>query len=211
MTPKRILLSFAATSCAVFLCGCGPTLGWWAANLFGGQSVQAKHELDKDKRLLVVVTDEAGGVQHELIKQRLAERLTVLLDEHDAAGPVVDPKQYRYLRARDLDFHDLSLDEIARRLGADQVLHVKLTRIIEANNPEGNKPEIGASVVVREAESGREIWPTDMIDGYTVGPVSLDQRTASNIQHVQRRRDKLIDQLAQTIARLFYKHKAEGV
>jgi hypothetical protein len=197
--------------CVGALPACGPTLGWWAANLSGGQSIEAKHELDKDKRLLVVVTDEAGGVQHELIKQRLAERLSVLLKDHDAAGAVVNPEQYRYLRAREVDFHDLSLDEIARRLDAAQVLHVRLTSIVEPDNPEGSKPEIGASVLVRDAQAGREVWPTDKIDGYPVGPVSLDQRDASSIQHLQQRRDKLIDQLAKTIARLFYKHKAEGV
>lgn len=211
MTRKRILLSFAALSCVVALCGCGPTLGWWAANLSGGQSVEAKHELDKDKPLLVVVTDEAGGVQHELIKQRLTERLTVLLKKHEAAGAVVDPTQYRYLRARERDFHDMSLDEVAQRLNAGQVLHVRLTSIVEPENLEGSKPEIGASVLVRDAQAGRDVWPMDMIDGYPVGPVSLRQREAASIQHVQQRREKLIDQLAQTIAKLFYKHKAKGV
>jgi hypothetical protein len=195
--------------CAV-LSGCGPSLGWWTTNL-ASQSVDPEFEFDKDRPLLVYIEDNVGGTRREQIKRDLTDRIVVLLLENRAAGRVLGPDHAVRLRQINPEFHTMSPDQIARELQARQLLLIRLTHVIDPENRQGDRAQIGASVRVRNPETGRDIWPAMTGTGQEIEPVYLTPGETRSNTRPDDVRDVLVSRLAQRIAELFYEHPAKRI
>jgi hypothetical protein len=196
--------------CCLAIGGCGPSLGWWTTNL-SSQTVDPRYELDKDKLLLVYVEDNVHGLHREQIKRDLTNRIVVLLLENRASRKVLDADQAVRLRQIDPDFHTLSPDQIARRLNAKQLLLIRLTSVIEPENQQGDRAQIGAVVRVRNPQTGRDLWPEMAGAGEEIEPVYLTPAETRKNTRPDDVRNVLVNRLARRIAELFYEHPAKRI
>jgi hypothetical protein len=194
-----LLLALGAT-----VGGCN-VLGALAYKVAGEPDVPAKYTLEKRPTVIVVenyANYDLGSSDAELLAQRLQTRL----QEKDLA-PFVGFEKVLDLRAtQPSKFRTMTIPQIGRAVGAEQVIYVHFQGGGVASMGGGSLMQGKASVLVKvvDAKTGASLWPKDMTDGQSVGFETSPTRGGDRAEDVHTR---LYDGLSQNIARLFYKNK----
>lgn len=199
--------------------GCGPKAGafYW---LFSNPKIDVPAEFTLTQGpilILVDVTDsESGGPEGtagDLITQALIEKF----GEHEINQRIIPREKMIELRRVETDYESLAADRMGKKLGAEQVLFIKVEYARARIAAEGIDEIIsGASckadvrVVNAKAATRNEVrlWPTGR-PGTTGHIIETDllvhqARAASTPEDRAR---LLADQLADQVAKLFYDHK----
>lgn len=208
----RSLAVVAAMSLAGLATGCA-AVGVIASAVTPPPEVKAQYEPAKVETLVLI--DPAPGVSNpaavSLDADRLARMLSKDLVEHKAVPSVVDNDKLVLLRDSQLDgFRKLSVADIARKLGAEQVIYVELDAIGIgfAQGSDVMKGVAGARVRVVDARTAMVTFPTGEGRGESVGFETEMRRTSDKATAASVRAETL-QGLSDRIAKLFYTYRME--
>ena len=186
--------------------GCG-IIGWVVNAVMPPKNIPAAYELTPGEKVLVLVDDLGKPVRYEQIKRLLTENINRLLLENEAAETVVSYEDVFRLMASRTDFNRMGISNVARELGADQVIYVYLDEfsLKDAPNISVWQGKLGVLVRVVDVE-GNTKWPADRPSGHRPEIVETSPVDNPSPTHGAEVASELADEMALKIARLFYKH-----
>jgi hypothetical protein len=213
MLRGTIALRAALLLVCTLACGCGP-IGAIAYKVAGPMPIEAKY-LPPQTPMLVFVErynagGSAGGIDAHQEAELLAREIQRQMQEHTPV-PQVDPMSVANVRLKDpTRFARLTVSQIGGETGAEQVLYVNVlsSTIQIGQGSQLVRGQMAARVKVVDVASGAIVWPEDSADGYAVAiqtPIkSLRENTTPAAA-----RNAMFRQMADAIAKLFYKYKPD--
>lgn len=206
-TSRIVKLSILAIGLLSPSFGCIQFAALWA-NLQGGEVIEPEFVLSEEP-LLIFVDD-----RNSLITQPKASReVHLTISENfiakDVNERVIPMREIQRLEQTDRDFEKLTVREVGEKLGADQVLYIRVTRFTlegEAGAPLF-KGEFAARVKVISTERAAEVrlWPREEAGRLIVvstDPTAIDgDKSATDIA------SELGIRLGRRIAAMFYEHR----
>jgi hypothetical protein len=183
--------------------------GFAAQALQGPPKRKALYEPDPRPMVVLVENARQQGSAGP-IRELLTGLLNQALRENKVADPIPGYKLHDLRMADAKAFRDMNIDEVGRRVGAEQVLYVEIVRAdIETHT--GDTLVSGAvQVLVRvvDVPTGKTLWPDNSLEGW---PVIVETPTADykKVGGVQPMREALARATASKIAKLFYTHLIE--
>ena len=175
---------------------------------FGAPDVDAQYDPPK-KPTLVLVEDfedpDASAADGDDVARTVGEKLHAHADLD-----VVDPDKVVPLRTEQAGkFHELSAAAVARAVGAEQVVYVNLVESETAADPSGAAVHATATARVRviDAATGNVLWPAGQPRGKVL-TAKMQYDRADSPQGAGMR-GEMLDQLSDSIAKLFYKWKPD--
>jgi hypothetical protein len=189
------------------LLGAAAVVGYKVA---GPPKVDAKYVPARTPMLVLVENYEhqsTTSLQSDLLSRTLAQQIQV----HDIA-PVINPAQLQALRdSRGDAYSKMSITEIARELGAAQVLYVQLETADASplSGGEGYTGSARAKIKLVDATSGNTLWPKNEQQYPVAAQTQIDSaHGAADPLSVRR---QLYDQLADQVSKLFYAWQPEDM
>jgi len=200
LTGMLAALAMCHGSCMLF--------AWMAAQFAPPKKVAAQFEPPKGKALLVFVDDILNPVSYEPVKIELTRRLNENLVAHDVAGKTISYDRLADLVASTPDFNLLAVSEVGQKLGADLVLYVRIDSFGLKDKAADQlwRGELAVTVRLVDVTQGR-LWPKNRPAGYSMPAVETPTAVQSSETQEQEITDALAAQMADQIAKLFYKHE----
>jgi hypothetical protein len=203
------LLATAAT--LFWLGGCGG-VGFIAQAVQGPPKTKALFVPEKEPTVVIVENYKAGGSANAVDNDMLANLLTTELERHEVV-PVISPDKLTALRNKDPKaYRSKSIAELARAVGAKQVLYVDLVSAEVDDGVLGTNTttsKVDARVKWVSASTAETLWPSDPADGFAVvfksAPVFLGDGTS-----MARARSDMHRSAAQVVSQLFFTHLTES-
>ena len=205
--------SLNRTVLAVFLAGSLATSGcaviaYVTAKIHGKEKIDAKFTLPSDTRTLVLV-DSSGG--REMVKRLLTKALNRELTARGLVDETVPYDEIVALRLSEPEYLRMRASEIGAKLNARTVIHVKIATFVLKDDPRDvmwhGQVKVRVKVI---AVPVKRLWPLDKPLGFTVGPLGQDRDVDSSSTYASKLTGVLCLQMADAVAKLFYKHEAEG-
>lgn len=172
---------------------------------------EARFELTQN-RLAILIDGVAGREDHPLFRRGLHDKTAELLAEHEINDAVAPYSEQLELAARHPDYADWSIQKIGRELGAEQAIHIQLVEFELRETPTHPLLNPSASVRVKVIDVNAQprlarLWPDD-VGGHAI-EVERRPREARSIRVIDAEAEKLGKDLAQHVARLFFKYDTE--
>lgn len=148
----------------------------------------------------------------ELLTRNLSDKLAAVEVDKKKLVEVIPFEKVLDLRnSRPKDFATMTIPQIGKAVGAEQVIYVDLQASGVAPMATGEvlQGKAAANIKVVDVATGDTLWPTEMEEGYAVsGQTSpLKGQDSSTFNAV---REELYDTLADRIAKLFYKYRLDS-
>lgn len=200
-------LAAAAVLAGATAAGC-VAAGYIAHVASGPPKVQALYTPTTRPTAVLVDSRNQRGVDSAL-RDQLASLLTVELEDRKVVPVVAFHRIYDLRHADPRGFRQLKVDEVGRRVGAEQVIYVEILESDFVPTSAGMllKGSLTAVVRVVDVETGDVLWPTTMSEGYMVAvETPFQERRAASADAV---REAVCRLMADRIARLFYTYRVE--
>ncbi len=199
-----ILLATLMLPCS----GCIQTAALWA-NITGGDVVEPQYTLTKGP-LLILIDDRDSKVTEPRAMRHVHKAISDAFLEYRVNRRVVPLEDWRALRRTSQDYDRLSIREMGEKLGADQVLYIRVDRF--ALRPDPGVPLFKGEFVVRvkvlSTQRGPDVrlWPRRE-DGHKVlvSTPSISSEGDKSAGDVSR---ELAAKLGGAVAKLFYQYRA---
>lgn len=155
----RVLRAAGALLLIVSVGGCALP-GALAYKVFGPSTIPARYNPPKTPLLILVENAHSGSIampEADALSQVIFDDL----QEHKVA-PLIDPNKVHELRDHNpITFGKLSIAEIGRELGAQQVLYIRVHQLDIDAPPASDvvRLKIGAKIRIVETASARTTWP----------------------------------------------------
>lgn len=205
---SRLLACCLLLAAAAGLPGC-KVLGAGIYRVFGPADNPAVYVPAKEPTLVLVENYRrpgASSVEADLLTRYIERHL-----EENKVGPLVDSSRIHDLRRENPEkFRSYSTAELARQLGAKQVIYVDLVSasVEPIMGGEAMRGEASALVRVIDAATGERRWPSDLADGYPVSH-SAKWDNPHQTRSVSEVQEAVFQALGEKTARLFYKWKPQ--
>jgi hypothetical protein len=187
-------------------------IGYTAANLAPPPKQAALYHLPKDQTVLVFPDDVSGQLSYPLLKQLLAEKISLELRADKMAKATIPYVKLHEFSAQvgqrwyRMDDGGMGVAEVTRSLGADLAIYVSIRHFQLKDNPADPawKGKLKVLVKVVSAE-GKRLWPLDRTDGYEVN-LELPPATGEGTALAPALAEHLAGQMAVDVVDLFRKH-----
>jgi hypothetical protein len=128
------------------------------------QIQKPQYEFPADTRVALVMEAQDPRYENPVFNEALHERVVTMLREGESRATILPWQQVIELRRAHPDFAKWSLQKIGRTLGADQVLYLRIDRLIIRPSPEHPvlAPEVDLRmklIGVREPPAQARLWP----------------------------------------------------
>jgi hypothetical protein len=176
------------------------------------QKVTAEYKLPAGP-VLILVDDEQDLVQPSMARDMLVDSLAKQLKEHKLADHVTTNEELSHVRQADTKFDQRGAREVGRQVGADTVLWLNVRQFTLDKDIEMTvmpaQFAVTLKVVNAKADKREEVrlWPLDR-EGHLV-EVSVDPQDVHKLKIQRLICQKLADDMADKIAKLFYEYSAE--
>jgi hypothetical protein len=208
---RRVLVLLMLLGCAGAQVGC---------EFFGAAAAPfdlriEKAEFTLEPRPTAIIVDEAQGKadSRPFINQTAAS-VGYFLTENTALPPelIISPEKLTALREELGErYGSIAIDDLGRRLGAEQVIYVEVAEAVIANQPGIIQPRSLVGVRLVDATNGRRLYPTDdrSIGSRSAGRLVNTELppTPAGEASLPAKQRALADETAQNVARLFYDWK----
>lgn len=162
--PLARVLGFAACAAGlVALLGAGGcnVLTPAAYLAFGPGKVEAEHELDRNRRTVILVDDPQNRVASRRLRAGIAEQAQDLLMRKKKVleANMIDGRAAIVAATEGTNDDPISVLEIAEILDAEVVVLVTMGEFTLSSNGAGLSPRAVMNVLVFDAEAGEQEWP----------------------------------------------------
>jgi hypothetical protein len=187
--------------------GCA-ALGAFSYKILGPPAVKPKYVMPREPTLIMVENAHSSSVvipEADALARVIYDDLT----EHEVA-PLVDPSKVHDLRdTNPIAFSKMTITEVARRLGARQVLYIQVNRL-DIDIPAGSdvvRVSVSADVKVVSATTAATVWPeSGEPENYSHESPMRRIQTGLSRSGLQQ---QILRQAGVEIARWFYEYKPE--
>jgi hypothetical protein len=202
-----IALAFLMLPILIATAGCALT-GAVAYKVTQGDKIPAKY-VPEAEPMVVVAENWRNPDGSSTDAEQLARFIWADLRDHNVAQQI-DPTEVMDLKSRTSNFHSMTVAQIGKRVGAQQVLYINITDIaVEgAVGADSRRAKCTARVKIIDAETGKVLWPSDLAQGYPVATQTSMVQIKSQEDEVALHQT-LQEQTAVKIARLFYETSAD--
>lgn len=206
-THRRVGVAGVLTLAALVAGGCN-LVGAVLYKVTPELEIPPKFVLKKDAPTVVLVenyrTPDLAANDAEL----LARSLQAKLDEKKVAPIIKTEKIFDLRNSRPKDFAKMTVPEIAKAVGAEQVIYVDLQSggISSMTGQSLFQGKAYVAVKVIDAKTGATLFPTESADGIGLG-FETNPRKGRDEGSYPAVRSELYDGMAKTIGRLFYPYK----
>lgn len=172
------------------------------------EDIEAKYEFPAEATVLVLVDDPANLVDYAPIKYELTRRINEQLDKRELVDKTIAYSRLMQRVASSPEYSTMSIASIGEKLGAQQVLYVRITDFQLKNEKTTTvwHGRLGATVRVIDVKKGR-LWPKDLVEGYPVDGVETPmQQSGPFSQFGLKLSRQMAEEMADNIVKLFYKH-----
>lgn len=206
MRPTLALLGLTALL-FVPATGCVQMAALWA-NVTGGDKIPAEYSLTKGPLLVLIDAADSAPIETYAVRQ-MHKTISDAFLESGANHRVVPFENWQALQQSAKDYNRLTIREIGEKLGADQVLYIRVERFVLEDEP--NSPLFKGECVVRvkvlstEAKHDVRLWPREekgkrMSAG--TDPIAKDGgKSAGDIAK------ELATKTGDSVAKLFYEYR----
>ncbi len=203
-TRIRTLVISLASLLFVSLSGCGPVIGL-IVDAMPKPDIPAEYDTSGN-RVAVFVNSTGNSELSAVFKRELTNQLNVILYQNDAAISTVDYSDISDLIL--LTSEIITPEVVGREFDIDLIINIQIERFsIDYRNTEKMSPgQMLCFVSVVEADTCKRLWPTEQIYKTISVVTSLDHDSQEHFSNslIQ---TNLAEQAADTIGKLFYKHK----
>ena len=205
-TTARLLTCAGLAFCTG---GCQPILQAIAV-LSGGDPIDAKFKLTEG-RLLILIDDYEDLVTQPRALQEVHKAISAVFLEKVVNDQVVPFAEWQELRQTDKEYDRLSVRAIGEKLGAEQVLYLRVTRFALSDEPGADiyrgRFDVRVKVITTKPIRDTRLWPEREDRGFLITastvPEAMDgDRSASQVAR------ELSGRLGRKISKLFYGHRA---
>lgn len=208
---RGLVLALLAAAASLPAGGCD-VAGAVLYKTVGPMPVDAEYVPEKKPMLVFVERYNTGAGGGGIDAAQEAEGLAVAIREALEAkqiAPQVDPMSVSDLRVRDpMGFRTMTVSKIGQEVGAEQVLYVNLLQstLKTTEGSDLSKGQMAVRVKVVDASTGQVLWPVDAADGR---PVTIQTPVASAREGISPTvaRANMTRQMADSVAKLFYRHQ----
>jgi hypothetical protein len=187
--------------------GCIQFAALWA-NVSGGDIIEPEYTLTHGP-LLIFIDDHDSLVTEPHALRQLHDTISSIFLEYNVNRRVVPFENWQTLQRSTKDYSRLSIREIGEKLGADQVLYVRVERFTLHDEPGAPlfRGEFAVRLKVLSTEAKRDVrlWPRDEKGKRVVAttdPTPSDSgKSAGDVAK------ELATNLADVVAKLFYEHR----
>jgi hypothetical protein len=211
MLPLRAFVPpyLRASFCLLLLLTSCRLAGVAAYKLSGPPTIQPQYTPPKTP-ILVLAENFQNPSTCAYESEQLAWEIGQQMTDH-AVAPVVSSDKLRQLRARpDISMRKLTLSDIGRETGAQQILYINIrdcqwealpgTRMVRG--------QINVLVKLIDVSTGQTVWPDLVSDGKPLS-AKIPYTEQSSTGDGMILKEKMCRQLGDQIAQLFYAHTAE--
>lgn len=150
--------------------------GFAAAMLKPPVKVEAQYKPPTTRPIAVLVDSDrarGSGAQALGMRDSLASYIVQELRKNEVGIIIDSSKIYDLRTSNPKAFKTMSVDEIGRRVGADQVIVVDILKVNVSESTGGQllHGELSALVRVVDAKTGQTLWPANLSDGF---PMDID-------------------------------------
>ena len=210
--PSRVVHAglFAALSiCAVASTGCVRFAALWA-NMTGGDKVDAEFNLTKGPLLILLDDPNEDQISDPRVYEDLHKGISAHFLNFQVNSRVIPFEDWARLKQSDSKYNKLTIREIGEKLGAEQVLYLRVTRFVLQPEPGADvfQGEFSCNVKVLSTEGKRDVrlWPKEDIGKKvtvrTKAEPSDGDRSAADVAA------DLATRMGQDVSALFYSHRS---
>jgi len=202
-TGNLIVLLIALAPCA----SCLNMAEAWT-NITGGEFIEAEYKLTKEP-LLVLIDDRYGFVTEPRAIMETYKTIAAIFLDKRVNDRLIPFEEWRRLQQTDRGYHKLSIRQIGEKLGASEVLYLRVEKFTLFSEPGAAifKGEFTVRIKVVSTDRKKEsrLWP-DSESGRRVS-VSTDPTPADGDKSATDVATELAIKLGKEIGLLFYGHR----
>lgn len=204
----RLSPAVLMTGMTLLVSGC-QTAGFFANVIGGGEKIDALYE-PADRPLVVMVDDSAQNpkLPSRDLALRIADRVSRDFEQQEIVQQVVDCTLVADLAAREADFAKWPIDRIGKQVGAEQVLYIVVDAFRLTEDDAIFRPFVQVRVKIIDATTGERLFPGDDSGVTVVAQLNYSAMDGANATTHRILSERLAEQLADEISKLFYRHKA---
>lgn len=181
-----------------------------AAYIIGGPpSVDAEFQLP-DRRTVVFIDDTRNMLPRTSLRTRIGDTTSTRLQQKEQITQAIAPSEAMQVARRfDSQTKRMSIRQIGEEVGAETIIHVKITLFALTPDGETPRPVAEAEVKVIDVAAGTRLYPQGP-DGMRKVMAQLREQKPEDYRSSAGRRaleDALADELGKEIANLFHKHE----
>jgi hypothetical protein len=205
--PGGLLPIVAVSLLSFWSSGCIQMAALWT-NMTGGDIVEPEYALTKGP-LLILVDDRNNFITQPAAIRNLQNGIADRFLEYRVNSRVVPFSEWQRLQQSDKGYDKMTIREIGAKLGADQVLYIRVDRFTLQAEPGAPLFKGDFSVRVKVVSTARQadvrVWPRER-SGRRVSSTTEAQSSESGKSASQITED-LTKDLSRKIAELFYEHR----
>jgi len=205
----RWTLSVCLIICAGMSTGCVQLASLWA-NISGGDWIDPEYKLGKGPLLLLLDDPNEDQLSDPRVYEEVHRIISANFLQYDVNKRVIPYEDWTRMRQSESKYGKLSVREIGEKLGAEQILYMRIVRFVLQPEPGAAvfQGEFTVNVKVLSTEGKRDIrlWPKDesgrRVTVSTQPETADGDRTASDVSQ------DLAVKLGKEVAKLFFGHRA---
>lgn len=187
--------------------GCIQMAAFWT-NMTGGDVIDPEYVLSKGP-LLILIDDRNNNIDQPAAMRKLQKGIADRFLEYRVNSRVVPFSEWQRLQQSDKGYDKLTIREIGAKLGADQVLYIRVDRFTLFAEPGAplfkGDFAVRVKVVTTARQSDVRLWPRERsgrrVSATTEPQSSEGGKSASEIT------EELAKELSHKIAEFFYEHR----
>ncbi|MCG8405234.1 MAG: hypothetical protein MI923_08565 [Phycisphaerales bacterium] len=207
-TNRFVRLSILTTAMLTPCLGC-IQFAALLANLQGGEVIEEEFTLT-EKPLLILIDDPNSLITQPKAIRELHLTISTNFTEWDVNHRIIPLREVQRLEQSERNFGKMSIREIGEKLGADQVLYIRVYRFTLEGEPGAplfkGAFDVRVKVVSTERTAEVRLWPREQA-GRLV-QVSTDPTSMGGDKSATEIASELGIRLGRRIAAFFYEHRA---
>ncbi|MEZ6212449.1 MAG: hypothetical protein R3B46_14605 [Phycisphaerales bacterium] len=211
IVPVLVVMLGGAAALVMSSCNIGVPAAYI---LHGPPKIQAVTELDEDRSTVIFIDDPMNLVPRRALRTQIGQAAERHILEKKLVSSSKLVSTISIMRAAsgggELSEDQPSVVDLGRRVGAEVVVYIQVTKFTLSNEPSHLSPVAGGVLKVIDTVENKRLFPED-VGGYPFGfdlPDRTDQTSLSPAERNQWERS-LADEFGRGIAQLFYTHERD--
>jgi len=189
--------------------GCVQMAALWA-NMSGGDWIDPEHTLTKGPLLLLLDDPNEDQLSEPRVYEEVHRTISQNFLQFDVNKRVIPYEDWSRLRQSESKYAKLSAREIGEKLGAEQILYMRIVRFVLQPEPGAEifQGEFTVNVKVLSTEGKRDIrlWPKD--EGGRRVTVTTQTEAADGDRSAADVSQELAIKMGKEVAKIFYGHRS---
>ena len=203
---KKVFILTALLISILPLSGCGPVIGL-IVDMFPKPDIPAQYKMN-GKKVLVLVRSSSSEEVSPVFVHTISDQINAELKKNKAVLSTVDFTKVSDLMLNSSDV--ITAETAGKQLDVDIVLKIDMQNLTFDYRTADNcrVGQVLCFLTVLDAKTGKRLWPEDQLRKTLMINSKLEINSDDRLSASQIQRD-LAKNSGATIAKLFYKHKAE--